>query len=563
MDPYTARSPRSRRDRISVAAAVALGAGLLLGGGGWALIANGDECARDEASLVVKADPAIAPAASALAAREGSGRCAAVKVTAEASADTAAAISAGRNVPDVWIPDSELWLDLARGGPSGRTVLGRSASVAVSPLLIAYPPDEGAPPDRTWAGLLAAQPDGTGDDPPEAGNDLVVRVPDPARTAAGMASLLALQDAIGPGQGFTSLKRFAATLRTIETLDPGEDPRAALSEPAEGSSAQVAVVSEQQATRWPAGRPGTVYPASGTPALDFPFTVTTADLAKQHRADDLLRRFQSPSGVAELNRRGLRGGGGAKAAAGGALSTPLPRILPLASPGAASRIQQTWRSFKQEINVLALVDPSGPAGTAMTGAAWRDAIGPGGNRLDAMLVSLNRGLNLVGDDSEFGLWTTSGAARRSYRPVVGIGELGGRTRTATTHRLVLEQRLNAIRPRRGRDGAIYESVVAAYREMKRRYDADQINVVLVLTAMGADGHPSAQFGKALERLRREVDPARPIVFVVVGFGSGLDPGLKQLTGAVQGQSFQIRNPEGIEELFRNSDLMRVCSPPQC
>ncbi|WP_187437971.1 substrate-binding domain-containing protein [Actinomadura decatromicini] len=562
MDPYTARSPRSRRDRISVAAAVALGAGLLLGGGGWALIANGDECARDEASLVVKADPAIAPAASALAAREGSGRCAAVRVVAESSADTAAAISAGRNVPDVWIPDSELWLDLARGGPSGRTVLGRSASVAVSPLLFAYPPDEGAPDDRTWAGLLAALPDGTDADRSEAGNDLVVRVPDPARTASGMASLLALQDSIGQGQGFTSLKRFAATLRTIETLDPDEDPRAALSDPAEGASGQVAVVSEQQATRWPPGRPGTVYPASGTPALDFPFTVTTADLAGQRRADDLLRRFRSPSGVAELNRRGLRGS--RTKAAGGALSTPLPRILPLASPGAASRIQQTWRSFKQEINVLALVDPSGPAGTAMTGAAWRDAIRPGGTRLDAMLVSLNRGLNLVGDDSEFGLWTTSGEAHRPYRPVAGIGGLGGRTRTTgTTHRLVLEQRLNAIRPRRARDGAIYESVVAAYQEMKRRYDGDQINVVLVLTAMGADGRPPAQFGKALERLRRQVDPARPIVFVVVGFGSGLDPGLKQLTGAVQGQSFQIRNPEGIEELFRNSDLMRVCSPPQC
>ncbi|WP_171064477.1 substrate-binding domain-containing protein [Actinomadura soli] len=571
IDPTTARSRAARRDRISVAAAIALGAGLILGGGGWALIANGEECGSGGASLVVKADPAIAPAASAIVARQGLGRCAGVRIVPEESAGTAAALAAGRGVPDVWIPDSELWLDLARSGPSGRTVLGRSVSVAVSPLVFAFPP-EGSPgrEDQTWPGLL---PGGTGDDRPEAGNDLLIRMPDPARTATGMASLLALEGAIGKGLGSGALKRFADTLRTVEILEPGQDPGAALNRPAQGASAQVAVVSEQQALRWGAtgraGVPATAYPSSGTPALDFPFTVTTADLGRQRRADEFLREFRAPAGVAELNRRGLRsatgGAGGAGGAARTGLSAPLPRIQAVASPGAASRIQETWRSFKQEINVLALVDPSGPAGAAMTGAAWRADIGPGGNRLDAMLVSLNRGLNLVGDDSEFGLWTTSGrpGARRPHRPVVGIGELGGRTRTGTTHRLFLEKQLNAIRPRPGGGDAVYDSVVAAYQEMKRRYDADQLNVVLVLSAMGADGRPSARFGKALARLRQQIDTARPIVFVVVGFGAGIDPGLKQMSGAVQGHSFQIRNPEGIEELFRNSDLMRVCNPPHC
>ncbi|TDD37521.1 hypothetical protein E1287_08060 [Actinomadura sp. KC06] len=573
MDPNTARSRASRRDRISVAAAIALGAGLLLGGGGWALIANGEECESGGASLVVKADPAIADAASSIAARQGFGGCAGVRIVPEASADTAAALAAGRGVPDVWIPDSELWLDLARSGASGRTVLGRSVSVAVSPLVFAFPP--AASPGRkgrTWAGLL---PGGTGGERPEAGNDLLIRMPDPARTATGMASLLALQDSIGNGHGFSTLKRFAGTLRTIEILEPGQDPAAVLNGPAQGASAQVAVVSEQQALRWGgtgrAGVPGTVYPSSGTPALDFPFTVTTADLGKQRRADEFLRAFRAPAGVTELNRRGLRSAvTGAGGVGRGGLSMPLPRIQAVASPGSASWVQQTWRSFKQEINVLALVDPSGPAGAAMTGAAWRGAIGPGGNRLDAMLVSLNRGLNLVGDDSEFGLWTTSGGqnsgargTRRSHRPIVGIGELGSRTRMGTTHRLFLEKQLNAIRPQRGGGGAVYDSVVAAYEEMKRRYDADQLNVVLVLSAMGADGRPSAQFGKALARLRQQIDPARPVVFVVVAFGAGIDPGLKQMTGAVQGHSFQIKNPEGIEELFRNSDLMRVCTPPKC
>ncbi|MFI0409319.1 substrate-binding domain-containing protein [Actinomadura sp. 3N508] len=571
MHATTARSHASRRDRISVAAAIALGAGLVLGGGGWALIASGEECDSGGATLVVKADPAIAPAVSAIAARQESGRCAGVRIVPEESAGTASAIAAGRGVPDVWIPDSELWLDLARSGPSGRTVLGRSTSVAVSPLVFAFP-TAGAPGEkgRTWAGLL---PGGTGGDQADAGHDVLIRIPDPARTSVGMASLLALQNSIGKEQGVSALKRFANTLRTVEILEPGQDPAAALDGSARGASAQVAVVSEQQALGWGAagraGAPATVYPSAGTPALDFPFTVTTADLGRQRRADEFLRALRAPAGVAELNRRGLRsalgGAGGAGGAAQRGLSTPLPRIQAVASPGAASWVQTTWRSFTQEINVLALVDPSGPAGAAMTGAAWRGAIGPGGTRLDAMLVSLNRGLNLVGDDSEFGLWTTSGGpgARRPYRPMVGIGELGSRTRTGTTHRLFLENRLNAIRPRTGGGDAVYDSVVAAYQGMKRRYDADQLNVVLVLSAMGADGRPSTRFGKALARLRQQVDPARPVVFVVVGFGAGIDPGLKQMTEAVQGHSFQIRNPEGIEELFRNSDLMRVCNPPQC
>ncbi|RKS78750.1 extracellular solute-binding protein [Actinomadura pelletieri DSM 43383] len=556
MDPTTARSNASRRDRISVAAAIALGAGLVLGGGGWALIANGEECDSGRASLVVKADPAIAPAASAIAARRQTGRCVAVRVVPADSAGTATALAAGRGVPDVWIPDSELWLDLARGGPSGRTILGRSTSVAVSPLLFAVPPTD-PPQSRTWAELLPNE----ADDGPEPGHDVQIRIPDPTRTSVGMASLLALQSSIGKEQGFSALRRFADTLRTVEILEPGQDPATTLN-----ASAQVAIVSEQQAFGWTAaGRtepPTTVYPAAGTPALDFPFTVTTADLGKQRRADEFLRALRAPAGVAELNRRGLRSATGGGTQRG--LSTPLPRVQAVASPGAASWVQQTWRSFTQEINVLALVDPSGPAGAAMTGAAWRGAIGPGGTRLDAMLVSLNRGLNLVGDDSEFGLWATSRpGTRRPYRPMVGIGELGSRTRTGTTHRLFLEKRLNAIRPQTGGGGAVYDSVVAAYQEMKRRHDADQLNVVLVFTAMGADARPTAQFKKALTNLRKQIDPARPIVFVVVGFGTGIDPGLKQMTETVQGQSFQIKNPDGIEELFRNSDLMRVCNPPQC
>lgn len=70
------------------------------------VLGSGGKCDSDDASLVVKADPAIAPAVSALAARQK------VRVVPEESAGTAV----GRGVPDVRIPDSELWPDPAPRG---------------------------------------------------------------------------------------------------------------------------------------------------------------------------------------------------------------------------------------------------------------------------------------------------------------------------------------------------------------------------------------------------------------------------------------------------------------
>ncbi|WP_344457136.1 substrate-binding domain-containing protein, partial [Actinomadura kijaniata] len=313
------RRLRRSRDRLTLAVAAALGLGLLLGGGGWVVAVRGPSC-DPAALLTVTADPAVAPAATAVAAslnqaRRKAGRCAAVKVSAGRSGETAALFRTGRGTPDVWIPDSSLWLDMLPRAI--RPAAGRPpASVASSPLVFvlttadarrhrseldrrawaAFGP--GVAADRVFHAARAATP------------RYLLRVPDPSRTGTGMLTLLALESTVHATTARGVTARFAATMRTVRTLPDGTDLGAALTGVGEDGPAEVAVVPEHRAWRHTgtrAVRPvETVYPARGAPYLDFPFFVAARGAADGRTAAALLAELRGADGTAQLRRVGLR-----------------------------------------------------------------------------------------------------------------------------------------------------------------------------------------------------------------------------------------------------------------
>src|SRR3569833_1945395 len=127
---------------------------------------HADGC-RAEA-ITVAAAPAIAPAVEQTARRYNARTtCVRVTVLHEDPADVAGALSGqgaapGAVRPDAWIPDSSLWLPVAR-----RTRLGAAAvrpsgtSIASSPLVLAAAQGR-APNDVSWRLLLASRLPGTG-----------------------------------------------------------------------------------------------------------------------------------------------------------------------------------------------------------------------------------------------------------------------------------------------------------------------------------------------------------------------------------------------------------------
>ncbi|MFI6518845.1 substrate-binding domain-containing protein [Spirillospora sp. NPDC050679] len=552
------------RDRVSIAVAMALGLGLLVGGGGWAYATRDAHCDGRTQWLTVTADPAIAPAALAVAdryndAQRADGRCAVVKVVAGDSAETVAVLRQGRAVPDVWIPDSTFWIKAAGAGRGGA-----AQSVASSPIVFALPQAEAdrygpVLESRSWAGFgpdrrprpVAAR--AQADTKP-----FRLWIPDPARTGAGSLALQALwHSTAGP-------RRFADTLRSVEPLPPGRPLERALG--GGDGRAEVAAVPEQHVWRQnrdardDADRLAVVHPARRTPALDFPYVSVTRDAGRRRVAAAFLAELHSSRTVADLHRAGLRrplrpgasrlDGPGLPVvrAAHGRFTRPAPPVLPVASDRVAGQVQEYWRRIKQGVNALALVDQSGPAR---------------GPRLGLMLGTLSQGASLMLDDTEFGIWTLAARPGGPPRVLAPVRPLAERRPSGHTHRLAIQEALQGVRPRPGPGTGLYAAITAAHREVSRRYDEGDLNVVIVLTAGGDGGGARGDLARTRRELAAAFDPRRPVSVIVLSVGAAVPPDLRALARSTDGGAFTLRDRRQVVRLLRDSDAWRACDDPRC
>ena len=156
-DGRAAAAAPDRRDRkrptgtvvgLSVLAVVIAGT-LLVALGAQAMVSR-TSCASRLVVVTVGVSDDIAPAIRHIGQyfnaqhREVAGHCAEVQVTSEPSATVAAQVSgqkpAGGQPVDAWIPDSSLWVDVARSSPVGiQLVQPTAVTVARSPLMIVMP----------------------------------------------------------------------------------------------------------------------------------------------------------------------------------------------------------------------------------------------------------------------------------------------------------------------------------------------------------------------------------------------------------------------------------------
>jgi hypothetical protein len=303
--------------------------------------------------------------------RQVAGHCAQVVVTTAAPAVTAAELAAGtpgrasapegtsrhRPAVDAWVPDSWLWVDLARGSRVGaRRVPPAGPVIAESPLVIAMPravaartPAFGA--SVSWRFLLPPAEGG-----PPAVLRLEVQLPDPTASAAGLATLLELRKLLGYRRWARfGLARFARNVQVVPAAAGGTLPPS-LAAPGQAGSGNpanpVTVISEQAAARFDQAHPGQPlavrYPAEGTYELSFPYLVTTASRPTAAAA----RAFGAVLGsryASELVRYyGFRT---ARAAAAGwpawyGLDPGQPELLPQPAPSQAAAALAAWRRLR-------------------------------------------------------------------------------------------------------------------------------------------------------------------------------------------------------------------------
>ncbi|NJC86881.1 VWA domain-containing protein [Planosporangium mesophilum] len=489
-------------------------------------------------------------------------KCVVVEVKAAESADVAAAIAAQGGttlpgltpvggdvrVPDVWIPDSSIWVQRVKAAVPD-AVVGEAPSVARSPVVLAMPQPVAASVGLaggklTWPALLSKLTSGTA--------KLRSGIVDPNRDAASASGLLALAGAAQASGGAAGQQATVATLRTLASGRSAlrADLLARFPRGADGASLasalMVAPLSEQSVITYNAGQPAVplaaLYVEPAPAPLDYPFAVLargSQDQAAAARA--VLGALRDSAYRDRLAGQGLRAGDGS---AGAGFAAPASAPAGPAPAGAqpdpqiVAKLLDAWSTLVAPGRMLSVLDVSGSMVTKVptAGNATREQV--------AVQASL-RGLALMDDNWAVGLWTfsTQLEGNNDYKQLVPIGPL-------PEQRTTIQNALATIKPKPNGGTGLYNTIFAAYKYTQSGWDPSRVNSIVIMT----DGKNEQAAGLTLDQLIAElkkiVDPARPIQVIAIGIGNEVsEPELKRITDTTGGGTFVAPDPAKIGDIF--------------
>jgi Ca-activated chloride channel homolog len=206
--------------------------------------------------------------------------------------------------PDVWVPESSAWVELARISEAGAQALEPNPrSLASSPVVLAAP--EGAQGigdgehEESWDRLL----------PGERDPERPVLMVDPNRGAEGMAAMHAVRRSLGTGdEADAAMTEFVRSVQSDSAFGhieltgayPGAEP--------------LAVVPEQSVWSYNATNPQVplqaFYPEESTVSLDYPFATATQDPELLDTASGFSDLLASAEYQQRLEDMGFRDPGG-------------------------------------------------------------------------------------------------------------------------------------------------------------------------------------------------------------------------------------------------------------
>ena len=501
-------------------------------------------------------------------------RCLSITVSAADPADVAGAVAGQRQltlsgigkpsgattVPDVWVPDSSLWVQRLRA-LSQDVLPANSPSIARSPVVLAAPEPVatslGWPAAKpTWSDLLTkARSDST----------LHLGIVDPARDSASLASLVALTGGGTAGSATTaSPEARAALVAAVRTLAAGRSlirddllrrfPRA--SDPVSlASGLSLAPLPEHAIFAYDAERPPVrlvglaVQPAP--PALDYPYIVLPLTTDDRALAASALRTVLAGYGFRDrLSAVGLRASDGSVGAGfPSQLVSGVDNGQSSALDGAlAGRALDTWSSITAPARLLAVLDVSGSMLEPVPTAG-------GITRMACTLEAAKRGLGLFDEGWAVGLWTFSTQLEgdRDYRELAPIGPI-------SVQREALARALAGITPKRNGNTGLYETVLAAYKAVQSGWDPGRVNSVVLLTDGENDDPGGPTIDQTIEQLKLTADPKRPVQVILVGIGGKLgEVEMRRITEVTGGSVFITEDPAKIGEVFLQALAMRPAS----
>ncbi|MBK3559465.1 VWA domain-containing protein [Streptomyces sp. MBT56] len=562
-------STRRRRRTVAIATllvlAVATGTAVAAKGG---LLSFSESCEDSAVRLSVVASPDIAPAVRSIAEQaradevKADGHCLVVEVLARDAHKVAEALAAGDTEPDfqVWLPDSDLWPERAKGLGEGIPV-SPSDSVASSPVALAMVPSASRPlgwPRKTytWAELVAGA----------LGSDRVrLGAADPARSATGLLALAGI-GASSARQGGDSDTRVARTAKVLaERMSDGDTQ--VLETLARGTSGaeegnpkrnQAVLISEQaafthNAEATGAGKLDLFYPEDGTPLLDYPYTlVNEAQLstAESRAALRFMNLLGDRDAQATFTEHGFRAGDGSAedslvAAAGG--RKPQPYAEPAVEAPSDEELQETlgmWTITVQSARLTTVVDASGSMATLVPGRNQ--------SRMNVTKESLIQALDQFTPDDEIGLWefATTLDGEKDYRRLMETKRLGDPAAGGGTHRETLTAAFAALQPVPGGATGLYDTTLASYKEARSTYVKGKFNALVILTDGSNQDTDGISRSGLVTELKELVDPERPVPVIAIAVGPDADRDeVAEIARITGGDGYEVSDPAEIQAVI--------------
>ncbi|HEU5475398.1 MAG TPA: substrate-binding and VWA domain-containing protein [Actinophytocola sp.] len=509
-------------------------------------------------TLNVTAAPDIAPTvtqAGRKAAEAGNPGCYKVNVSQRDSAVTAEslAVSDGTEPPDVWIPESTMWLQRAQDKGAWNSPI-EGTSIASSPVVIGLTEEKatelGWPNEKIgWATLLGPN------------SPVTLGMPDPAKDPVGISTLFGLRDVVknaaDPAAAGTAAMRklapntLAANSELLARL-PGGTSQAA---PLDGFP-----ISENALLRHNVRQEGgllvAAYADSPVPSLDYPYVVLPeASEAKREVAQKFLELLQNQETADALADAGFRTPDGKslreRTQDQRTSSEPLNRV-PVPDPADGLAVLNTWAAVNLSGRVQVLIDVSGSMAEPVPGT--------GKTRMDLTMQAAVQGTGLFKPTTKIGWWTFSTKldGDRDYTVLLPM-------RTVAEHLAAgAIDTLKSVQAKEGGGTGLYDSVLAAMQDARANWEPGRINVVTVLTDGKNDDKDSITLEQLLVELKKLQDPKRPLLLTAIGIGDGVSQAeLKAIAEPTGGAAFVTPDPTKINEIFYASLSKMLCQPPTC
>jgi Ca-activated chloride channel homolog len=500
------------------------------------------------------------------------GHCVQVQVTEGAAATQASQIDGQAGLGglpsfDAWIPDSSLWVDVARSFPQGaEDVQPTGKSVARSPLMLVTTAAVArethifdTPPN--WNLLLPPAFGG-----PPASTGISVDLPDPTNSSAGLATLVEVSRELGDTPtARAAFTQFVIDVESTADFDSvsGLQQFAGSTEPPFNRQA-VTVASEQAVIAYDKATPHAPldarYPegtskALSSPELDYPYVLTTskaAELAGATAFGDYLQSGYAKSVIRYYGFRSSDGVPDVMPASAGLSSQPL-QLASAPSATEASTSLEAWEKLGLGSRDLDLVDVSPAMGT------------PDGNGTQTVLQLLDltgsRGLGLFPDSTSMGMWemgANGNTASNPYKPLVSIGPLPA-DYGVITRRTQLQELLGGLPLGHGQL-ALRAAILDAYEKMTKTYAPNYSNAVIVLTAGIDTARNDLPLSTLLTKLHKLFNPSKKVEIVILQFGQQGDfAAMQQIANATEGIAFQVTNPAEIGQIFIEGISQRMCT----